>query len=397
VTRKLVSILVIAPFREDERMYPHLYDLLVNLRERYDEVIYIEDTLRYQQRIDIDRLQYQLDHTDLSDGRIALQNCLDEQVRILIGARNLFIEQLSRINFKNKSHLVLAIDDNAFNCAMEVFPAETVYWSFDPIGKDSLCRLYQGEFIEQLIRENSVKISCARAVIVQDADRGEHLQECLDAPIHKIMFVPVALNDSNFCRISSLKRMQVGSPFKIRVVQCGYIWTGRFSDELIKSYEQWPQNYELHVKGDIGLDIVHLIQNNGKYIHVSPVFHDNNTLPVMLSDYDVGFIGYRESDRNHQLIINASSQLVMYLRLGMPVICSGPGQLIEFVNRTKIGIGIESPGKLSRHDLTELAKSYRMYSSNARKLYEQQYNLGKIMKNDFFVWLEALMQAQVAN
>ncbi len=373
-------------------MYPHLHDTLVNLRKRYDEVIYVEDELQYRHHVDIDRLMSSYTNSDDLVTQRIIQGAIKETIGTLERSRAAYVEKLRSIVFNNNRFIVLAVDDNAFNVAMEVFPCNTVYWSFDAIGKDSPQRLNINGFVERLIRDNS-KISLqAKALIVQDAPREYHLMECLNATFCKTIYLPVSLNDTTFCAIAALKRGQEFRLKTLKVVQSGHICcTNRYSDALARSYQGWPYGTELYFRGYIGSDFISATEGLMRPFDISREFYDNKVLPMIFNNFDVGFIGHQETDRNHHLIVNASSQLAAYIRLGMPVLCCGSDQLNAYVNDNKIGFATSHPLNIHSEHITELVKNYSIYSRNARKLFEEKYDLNRHMTSALYPELDSML------
>ncbi len=383
------SILVFAPFRDDERMYPHLYDLLTNLRKHFDELIYLQDEILFLPYFAVDELLMELHSVDYSTRRIQIQNEINEKIKKLYSLRNDQKERLQGIQFKHRNFLVLAIDDNAFNCAINIFPNNTIYWSFDPLGKDSPYRLGVDGYVEALLNENAIKAHKNVTLVVQDNERKEWLEYCLGVSFRKAMFVPVALNDNNYCRINAFKRRHRGLAGKARIVQSGYICAGRFSLDLILAYSGWSDNFELNLRGEIRDEVNPLLAHSSKQILVSSGFYNNIELQTVSNEFDIGFIGYTETDMNHQLIVNASAQLVSYLQLGIPVICCGPKQLTSFIQMYGLGIASNHPAEITNHDLEMMVNNYSQLSGNCRDLYELHYDLNRIMDGQFFNALES--------
>lgn len=391
MTRKTASILVIGAFPEDERMYPHLHDILVNLRAAYDEVIYVGDDPQYRHHLELDTFIMYSGYTDDPGEQTVLNHIIKDKAIHLKSTCASFIEKLRGIPLRNARRMVLAIDDNAFNAAMAVFPDSTIYWSFDPLGRDCPYRPEVDGFVERMIRESALNAHHALALVVQDRSRERHLLDCLGTTFFKTIYVPVALNDSTYCKISALKRAHAGNPSIMKVVQSGHICVGRYSDEIARSYQGWPDMFELSFRGNIDESVYSMVKEQTRPIHLAAEFYDNRVLPAILNNYDAGFIGYRETDRNHQLIVNASSQLVAYLRMGMPVICCGSESLVAFVRDHGIGCAACHPVDLSAKCVAELAENYAWYSANARALFESRYDLQRYMADQLYPELDLML------
>jgi len=124
---------------------------------------------------------------------------------------------------------------------------------------------------------------------------------------------------------------------------------------------------------------------------VSTKSYDTTTLPRMLNGFDMGFVGYRESDSNFAHIENASAQLVDYLRLGIPVIACGPLTFTAFVTKTGIGVSVSHPSEVAEAALAVMA-NYGDLSSNGRRLFEEQHDLRRLFESRLVPALDSLTQ-----
>lgn len=386
------SILVICTFPEDEKMYPHLYDVLVNLRNHFDDVIYVGSDSRYHPLFDIDQAQSQLNASTDPQCRIIIQEQITQLEHKYKRIRYELIDTLERVPFKHADRLVLAIDDHAFNCAMEVYPEDTVFWSFDVLGEDCPYRLPDTDCITSLLKENGKLVAKARALIIQDSERKAFLEETLKAQFKSVIYLPVALNDNEFCKRASVARRQQAALTRLRVVQNGHICAPRFSAELVQAFQNWPQYYELHLRGNLSTDVLEKIIQWRRPVSVSDEFYDNSVLSEVFDTFDIGFVGYKDTDMNHRLVINATGQMVAYLRLGIPVICCGSEQLLAFVEKHRIGIAAATPGAITLSQLDFLLDNYEELSANARMVFEHYYDLEQIMEQKVLPQLETLLQ-----
>ena len=419
------SVAVIGFQKEDHRMYPHLYDFLQNLRNAFDEVIYIDDddrgiglynvNLLLQNILSVDNYKKFLKKIlkkiysprmkgNIYIGRIhgrnseSLRKCPPDadnlsvdvfiknigdmvaKIFSYVKGRRRLIKKIKNLHFKNDKNFVIAIDHTAGYFAGKYFSGNIIFWSHDILAKDAPLRIKDG-ILEKLITDKYA--SKAKILMIQDENRKKLLEESVGVSFPNTIYLPVSLNDSEFCRKASEKRRKRDSVFTVNIIQSGGIAYSRWSDQLIAAYQNWPSSYKLHLHGFICDMVKNKIRNVQRKPDVSEVIYDSDSLLQMLNNYDVGFVGYRESDSNHRYIENASSQMVMFLILGIPVIGCGSDLFNNFINKNNIGISIFSIGELEEA-IKKIIDNYSFFSRNARNLYEVRFNLNNIF-NDYLV------------
>lgn len=432
------SILVIGFQKEDDRMYPHLYDFLRNLRSLYDDVIYIGDGDQGEGLYAIDRnIRDILDilnprklfgkfcalfrrlcpyrskgkkllekasgansrpdnslteTTNLRGLYLALKYLLERLCWLFMNSfsyvrrQRRLIKKLKNVKFRHNKCLVLAIDHTSCLVAVKYFPGKVVLWSYDILTKDYPVRIKNG-FLDRLV--TSKEMSKVKALIIQDEQRKRLLEESVGAVFTNTIYLPVSLNDSEFCRKAAENRQKKNSLSTVSIVQSGWIGKGRWSDKLIDAYQNWPISYELTLRGFIQADINDSLLRAKRKPEVSGSICDTDLLPQILNNCDIGFVGYSENDSNHRYIENASSQMVEFLRLGIPVIGCGSSSFNDFVTRQNIGIGISSIEEMEEA-INKIVEDYSFFSSNARKLYESRFDLCSYFNNYLIKSFESL-------
>ncbi|MFC1965998.1 hypothetical protein ACFLWI_03520 [Chloroflexota bacterium] len=417
------SILVIGFQKEDHNMYPHLYDCLQNLRNTYDDVIYVGDGDQHEGLYSIDSnlrgilhifsfktwlqafralfikfspyagrrrrpVEKNEDANIKHDGNLA--ETIDFRIFLLAGKflvnrlcsvvtsfvsyvrrQRRLRKNLKNVRFKYDKRLVLAIDHTSCFAAEKYFPGKVVLWSFDILTKDYPMRIKNGFLERPTTSKDALR---ARALIIQDEQRKKLLEESIGVTFPNTIYLPVSLNDSEFCRKASESRQKKTSFATVNIVQSGWIVKNRWSDKLIDEYQNWPTWYKLNLRGFIGSDIRSKLLNIKRMPYLSESIYDNTRLPEILNNHDIGFVGYAEKDSNHKYIENASAQLVNFLRLGLPVIGCGSPLFNDFVTKQNIGIGV-SPTEETEGAIRKIIDNYSFFSHNARRLYESRYNL----------------------
>ncbi|UCD77651.1 MAG: hypothetical protein JSW26_19850, partial [Desulfobacterales bacterium] len=383
------SILILGYEPENERMYPHLQDVLLNLREYYAEVVYAYSDMRFRQLYMIDQALKKLpSSTSLSQEVIhtynVLTNYADYQKKL-----KTFVDRLNRIRLSFDKRLIIAIDDHLFYWACVRYPDNCVLWSFDIFTRDCPYRLRDG-LIDELVERVGGIAPAARGLIIQDKARQKLFEASCGAGFVNTVYLPVGLNDSKFCQRAARQRASKKLTDEIHIVQSGTIAANRWSESLVNAYQSWPAEYRLHLRGFIQPAVTRQVAALNRRPILSDTLYDNHELPGILDRYDIGFVGYKEDDANHRYIEHASSQLVQFLRLGLPVITCGSDELNRFVDDHHCGIGVCSMGQIPGA-LEKINRDYGFFSGSARKLFEEKFNLGRYFITDFCQQLDHLI------
>ncbi len=425
------SVVVIGFQKEDHRMYPHLYDFLQNLKGAYNEVIYIEDDDRGEGLYNLDlliqnilsvsnfkrflhkvyvklssyfvkgqiknvNLEYRkplsvaIDNPSiLSSGR----NIVNMLIKFIsyVSKRRRLIKKIKSLNLEYDKNIIVAIDHTATYFAEKYFPGMVIFWSIDILAEDNPWRVKNG-FLEKLITsEYALK---SKVLMIQDENRKKLLEESFGVSFPNTIYLPVSLNDSEFCRKAAEIRRKKDSFHTVNIIQNGWIVENRWSDQLIDVYRNWPDCYKLHLHGFMGDKMESRIKNAQRKPDVSTLIYDSDRLSQMLNNYDIGFVGYNEPDINFNHIENASSQMVMFLRLGIPVIGYGYDLFNDFVNKNNIGIGISTIGEME-NAIKKIIDNYPFFSYTARRMYELKYNLKSIFNNYLIKFFESLFNKNI--
>lgn len=377
------SVAVIGFQKEDHRMYPHLHDFLQNLRNVYDEVIYIEDDDRGEGLYLIDtslrNISNIFNFKSFKNMILGFYSFfyLFKYIFLYLSRRRKLIERIKNVNLNHDKSFVVAIDHTAAYFAGKYFPGNIIFWNLDILAKDAPWRLENG-FLEKLITsENALK---AKVLMIQDEDRKKLLEESFGINFPQTVYLPISLNDSEFCRKASENRQKKNTFSTVNIIQNGWIAENRWSDQLIDAYRNWPACYKLHLHGFMGDRMESRIKNAQRKPDVSTLIYGSDSLVRVLNNYDIGFVGYNEPDSNFNHIKNASSQMVMFLRLGIPVIGCGSPLFNDFVTKQNIGIGISSP-EGAEDAIKQIIDNYSFFSYKARNLYELRLNLNNIFNN----------------
>ena len=293
---------------------------------------------------------------------------------------NKLLRFLKNVQFKYDRRIVIAIDHTAYYFAEKCFPYKVVLWSYDIIAKDANNRIKNG-FLEKVVTSKGNRN--ARALIIQDEQRKQLMEESVGASFSKTIYLPVSLNDSEFCK-NAANDIQKKTNFDVvNIIQDGAIQKIRYSDQIIDAFQKWPVSYKLHLHGMIDQEVKNQILLSERKPTTSELMYDSDRLILFFNDYDIGFVGYARKNSNQNLIENASGQIVEFLRLGIPVIVCGSSLFNDFINRQNVGVGVSSISEVE-DAIKTVVDNYSSFSYNARKLYEIRYNLTVIF-NDYLI------------
>lgn len=88
------------------------------------------------------------------------------------------------------------------------------------------------------------------------------------------------------------------------------------------------------------------------------------------------FLYYGETDNNDKYIANSSNKLAMSLQAGKPIITIGNQMLNELCEEYKCGIGLMEWSETEfLKAIEDIDKKYDVYSENARRCYEEKYDI----------------------
>ncbi len=384
-------------------MYPHLFDFLHNLREYFGEVIYIEDDDRGEHFYLIEYyIRTSLSYIGFGTFAVKKENHLNKEIDnsgtneekslsasfLIYLIKKLFTYTIRQLRLIWKIHtlkvqynkkIIIAIDHTAIYFAAKFSKGcSLVFWSFDVLADDAPWRIKNG-FLEKLI--TSPHALQTDMLMIQDVNRKKLLESSIGKVFDKTLYLPVGLNDSEFCRFASEKRASKNFFDTVKIIQCGLLSQIRLTVELIDEYQKWPSSIELFLHGILcGKAVNNKLDEVAKKPIVSSGLYDNDTLSKFIDNFDIGFVGYGETDSNHRFIENASTQLVSYLRLGIPVIVCGSQNLNAFITDHNVGLSVNSLKDI-QSNFKQLTDNYTFYSRKARKLYEDKYNLTSIFES----------------
>lgn len=421
VSQKIHASIVILGYQpEDPAMYPHLADFLFTIRQRYAEVVYIAEDDRGEGLYDFDRM-VKIPSLYLrrligaaangSNGAFSARQEVPPGIRDMgvlksvCGAVNLLRKgfsglisflahrrrlrrRLLGLSLSHRQCLLIAIDHTAAYCATRYFDGPIVFWSYDILAQDAPWRI-KGGMLERLILRDRIT---SQTLMIQDESRKRLIEEALGAGFSSTIFLPVGLNDSAQAQAAARERLAAPLSKPVTVVQNGWIAQIRWSCELIEAYQVWSEEYELVFHGFMD-------KNDPVWMHYEaakrkPALNTEllvcDQLSELLDRFSIGFIGYKETDRNHSYMEYASLQLVLFLRLGMPVICCASPAVSNFISSHGCGVAISNP-LTAEAAITDIVRNYGRFSKAARATYDMYFNLTEMFDSRIFPAFQAIM------
>ena len=360
------KVLVIGFEPYDEKMYPHLYDVLGIIEDHYDLIYFGED--------DRGSISYHLGvtkppafhpylwasylwHLLASYRRIrGIQN----SIKKLVGA---------------DAEIIIAIDHSALHYASKYLKENSrlIFWSLDYISPDHIWM--DSNWIRSLVRENRKDIKKCDLIMIQDKNRAAVLDSILNSHEIPKFYLPISLEADTFSETEAKRRVSRVLNGNVTLMQMGSIASGRNSYAIIDAYQKLPDNVFLFLKGIISDDIRILVEKAVR----KPIIYDKSTtfkeMREFINQADIGIIACKEKNINNYFVSKASGQLVEYLRLGIPVIVLDMGELGEFVARNKCGLPISNENQLESA-VQQIAQNYDNYSRDAHSTFRKFYDIG---------------------
>ncbi len=411
--RQLAGCVIVIGFQQDgPLMYPHLADFLVQLRQEFGQVFYFSNDKRGEGLYKFDFLMESIrqrlaqgrppeglavDHATTGKSSIWVERAffLRRAFNGIVGFLGFLINhlllgcKLRLIQIIKPRVLVIAIDHTAVFTAARWTNCPLVFWSFDALAHDAPWLLPHGRLKRLLDCHSEHR---ANLLLVQDEARRKLVEDAVQHRFENVCYLPVGVLDREYDRTAAHSRMQMKCLDTARVVQCGWIAPVRWSPELVASYQQWPERHELCLHGYLSKEYSEApqVHEAKRQPAISTKIYGNDELSQFLNCFDIGFIGYRETDENHRHLENASLQLVLFLRLGIPVICCAPKSLCKLVEDAGAGIAVSHPSETLRA-LDRISTQYADFSTGARGLYESRFDLGKFCRSGLMDKLNTLL------
>lgn len=358
-------VLVIGFQSRNQRMYPHLYDVLQVFDDRCDLTYIGQDDRGYGLY-------------DIPATIFCRRSSLVKKYRDFLTAFRRWWERRKACNEIIKSlqqnfDVVLALDHHACLLATSHCHLNTrvVFWSHDILTDD--VHYLRSPLIRYLREKNRRQAHRLSLVIVQDPAREAVLHSILGTYLIPVYHLPVSLLDDEFAREASRVRLLKIPEEPIQLMQITAC-ARRGSAELLKVWQQVADRSDLHFQGFVGDNMLGPLQCASKKPFIHSTADSFAMMRAKIAEMDIGFVCYLRQELNEMLTAHASGQLVEFLRLGIPVIAAGIGTLGLFVEEKEVGIYLRDLNDIG-HAIDQICKNYSFFSQNARQCYEGYFRL----------------------
>lgn len=218
-------------------------------------------------------------------------------------------------------------------------------------------------------------------IIIQDEDRWKVLctYTGLDCKREKF-FLPVSIKDYPVNISGNIyEEMKIEKNKKV-ILYPTTIMPSRGCLELVKAAQQLDSQFVTVLHGFAAIQeylikVKKAVSSPDKVVLSSTPFEYQQLVNI---HYDVWcvFLYYEESDNNHKYIVNSSNKLVMALQAGKPIITIGNQTLANLCSEYECGIAINQwETKEFVNAVFELERKYDTYCKNARKCYEERFDI----------------------
>lgn len=217
-------------------------------------------------------------------------------------------------------------------------------------------------------------------IIIQDEERWNALCKYTGLKREREKyFCPLSIKDySHNVSGSIYKEMNVDRSKKI-IFYPTFIAPERGILELVRMARQLNDDYVTVLHGfsavSYYLEKIKKDISSTNNVVISNVTLQYQQLIDMHSDVWCVFLCYGEEDDNNKYIVNSSNKLVMALQAGKPIITLGNQSLVQLCMEYECGIAINGWGEEFADAVHELEKNYDFYCKNARKCYEERFNI----------------------
>jgi hypothetical protein len=363
-TARRVLVIGFQPW--DQRMYPHLYDVLAALRG-VCEVCYFGEDDRGYGLFDIPAVIFSRPRTVGSKLREVGGSLL------WAGRRWAAARRLTQLLRNGRFDVVIAIDHQALAAAVATVDRDTriALWSHDILTPD--VDYVRSPLVRRLLNANRRGAERISLLVVQDPVREAVLRSVLGNYTVPAFHLPVALLDDESARRTARQKARRRAPERPRLMQITAC-ARRGSADLLAEWQRFPGAVELHFQGFVSDNMAGPLDRAA----VKPVQHPTASsfaeMRATISQVDIGFVSYLRPELNEMLTAHASGQLVEFLRLGIPVIAWGRSTVGPLVEEQHAGVWLHEWSQL-KGAVGRIRGDYARFSGGARRCYERRFEL----------------------
>lgn len=220
------------------------------------------------------------------------------------------------------------------------------------------------------------------ATIIQDPERGRVLLRDNGLEETELLYLPVSIlddPDKNRDHDTYLHEKFQLPKNQILIIQFGLFYNRRYTVELVKIAQNFPENWSLVLHGyGLSNDYINQIQEMDKKnkVILSLALVPSDQIHRIINSAHIGLSFYAYSNDNDRLTAYASEKMALYQKFGLPFIAFDYSGYREIAGRFKSGVVIPSLGQLTEAIETILS-SYEIFRKNAFSCFSECYDYGK--------------------
>ncbi len=224
----------------------------------------------------------------------------------------------------------------------------------------------------------------ARATIIQDRQRGDHLCRANALDNGELIYFPVSVSGAPILQKATFFREQFDIPREKRILlYLGLIDEPRGCLDVSRRAGSLPRDISLvfHGYGDSGV-VEMVLSAAGGALTLSLDLVTEHELPQVVSSADIGLALYRRDCANDLLTAYSSEKVALYCRAGIPFIAFESESYRDLKEKYDCCELIDSADNLNQA-ITKIVERYEYYRANAlnayASLYRYELNVGGVI------------------
>lgn len=259
-----------------------------------------------------------------------------------------------------------------------------LYWEHYSLPKKKDWRYFKEYLLFEEARKALIE---ANHILIQDDARWKVLCKYTGMKENsKKIVLPVSIWDYDINSQNVLSSRLNIDPQKKVIFYPTLLAPKRGCVELTESTKGLPDDYITIIHGFSAIygfvDRLRRKVTSASNLIISNVSFDYQELIAMHQDVWCVFLFYGEADNNDKYIANSSNKLAMSLQAGKPIITIGNAMLNQLCEECHCGVVLKDWSlKAMRAAIEKLENNYEQYCYDARKCYEERYDINIYAEN----------------
>ena len=214
----------------------------------------------------------------------------------------------------------------------------------------------------------------ARLILTQDENRANILAHIDNLDRGRIFLVYNSPMGEALSDKSTFLRRKLGISDNKKVVLCvGSLMPETFTDEIIRSVDNWPEEFVLVVHGWIpSVEFERSLRREAEQ-RTGKVFLSTELLPdsdknKLFQSADIGLAFFKPVDKNLEYAAGAAGKIYDFMRAGVPVIGNSIPGMRELLEENELGLVVSEIREIGGV-LRKIICDYYYYSQGALKSY----------------------------